>query len=823
MRPCPDTWGSAMGELDHRLVWAVAWFAHPGLVALGALLACVPVIIHWWSRRRVRTLDWAAMRLLVGAVQRDERRVRLEDVALLALRVLAVLLLAGAVARPFLSRGSLASSLTGNVGGVEYVVLIDDSLSMRSVTSTGSAFERAKRRLREMVTTAADSGRDSLTLVLATSPRQPRLERVPLVPQRLDDLLGTIDRLEPTDAAVDWAATLVEFREWLTTRTSGVRRVLVASDFRRHDWINDRMQTFTFGDLDTSAADTASDASSGTHSTQRESENEEERWLLCDVGEPPTDNLYVTDLRADGVVATGVPLQYQATVGNLGDHDARNIEVRLTVAETAPLTATIDLLPAGETRLVSFPVKWEQAEGVWEVRVDITSSEPERDNRLATDDSTTTLASPGEGVSVAILASEDSRNAASRETPSETTNAGSETADFDLSADEKTLYLARSLSPDEAMPAGFLPRLLAKDRWDEAMLESFRLIIASDLRSFTVEQVEWLERWVRNGGSLLIAAGPTTDHGAWNTRLYREGRGLAPLGLVEIRGDERHERWQTMRQIRGDFAPLRLLAGDDNPFPAQIRVYQWWSTRGESSAEDESTVSETSTDRQAGTRILARLDDDLKSPWLADKEFGEGRVVQVMFPFDETWSDWPADPSFLIVVQELVRELAQDRRLPTSVYAGEPIRCRLPLEKYQSQAWPRTPSRQRLALEGATSRSPNSSDTSSSLQGKPSASLLNSPPTRHLGRHTVEVSRISGEREEFTVVVTAAPVESQLRRVGEEWGVLHAIRGARRIPADMAWMDADIARGDWSYWLLWSLAGILFCEQSLAYVVGQRR
>jgi hypothetical protein len=814
-----------MGELDRSLVWAVAWFAHPGLVAFGALLACVPVIIHWWSRRRVRTLDWAAMRLLVGAVQRDERRVRLEDVALLALRVLAVLLLAGAVARPFLSRGSLASSLTGNAGGVEYVVLLDDSLSMRSATSTGSAFDRAKRRLREMVTTAADSGRDSLTLVLATSPRQPRLERVPLVPQRLDDLLGTIDRLEPTDAAVDWAATLVEFREWLTTRTSGVRRVLVASDFRRHDWINDRMQTFTFGDLDidTSAANRASDASSGSHAAQRDSENEEDRWLLCDVGEPPTDNLYVTDLRADGVVATGVPLQYQATVGNLGDRDARNIEVRLTVAESAPLTATIDLLPAGATRLVSFPVKWEQAEGVWEVRVDITSSEPERDNRLATDDSTMTLASPGEGVPVAILVSANSRNEASRETPNETTNADSEPSDLDLSVDEKTLYLTRALSPDDAMPAGFLPRLISNDRWDESMLESFRLIIASDLRSFAVEQVEWLERWVRNGGSLLIAAGPTTDHGAWNTRLYREGRGLAPLGLLEVRGDERHERWQAMRQIRGDFAPLRLLAGDDNPFAAQIRVYQWWSTRGESSAEDGTTPSPTSTDRPAGPRVLARLNDELKSPWLADKEFGEGRVVQVMFPFDETWSDWPADPSFLIVVQELVRELAQDRRVPTSVHAGEPIRCRLPLEKYQSQAWLRTPSRQRLALEGANPQSPNSPSASSSLQEKPSASLLKSPPTRHLGRHTVEVSRISGEREEFPFVVTASPAESQLRRVGEEWGIQHALRGARRIPADMAWMDADIARGDWSYWLLWSLAGVLFCEQSLAYVVGHRR
>ena len=47
--------------LSSRL-WA--WVVHPGLLAGGALLAAVPLAIHWWSRRRVRTIDWAAMRLL---------------------------------------------------------------------------------------------------------------------------------------------------------------------------------------------------------------------------------------------------------------------------------------------------------------------------------------------------------------------------------------------------------------------------------------------------------------------------------------------------------------------------------------------------------------------------------------------------------------------------------------------------------------------------------------------------------------------------------------------------------------------------------------
>lgn len=76
------------------------WITHPALLAAGAALTLVPLAIHWWSRRRVRTVEWAAMRLLGGAMRREERRVRIEDRLLLALRMLGVLLLGVLVAAP---------------------------------------------------------------------------------------------------------------------------------------------------------------------------------------------------------------------------------------------------------------------------------------------------------------------------------------------------------------------------------------------------------------------------------------------------------------------------------------------------------------------------------------------------------------------------------------------------------------------------------------------------------------------------------------------------------------------------------------------------
>ena len=51
-----------------------------------------PVLIHLLNRRRFRTVDWAAMDFLHAAIRRSRRIMELRDLALLALRTLAVLL-----------------------------------------------------------------------------------------------------------------------------------------------------------------------------------------------------------------------------------------------------------------------------------------------------------------------------------------------------------------------------------------------------------------------------------------------------------------------------------------------------------------------------------------------------------------------------------------------------------------------------------------------------------------------------------------------------------------------------------------------------------
>src|SRR5690349_16230736 len=69
----------------------------------GLVLASVPIIIHLLNRRRFMRVDWAPMKYLKLTIKTNRRRLRIEQLILLAVRTLVVILIVLAVARPVLS------------------------------------------------------------------------------------------------------------------------------------------------------------------------------------------------------------------------------------------------------------------------------------------------------------------------------------------------------------------------------------------------------------------------------------------------------------------------------------------------------------------------------------------------------------------------------------------------------------------------------------------------------------------------------------------------------------------------------------------------
>src|SRR5438874_10693835 len=95
------------------------WF----MVAAGALVLA-PIIIHLINRMRFKRIRWAAMEFLLKSQKRNRRRLIIEQLILLALRILLVLL-AGLLLARFLGAARLFKPQN-----TLHVVILVDRLSM---------------------------------------------------------------------------------------------------------------------------------------------------------------------------------------------------------------------------------------------------------------------------------------------------------------------------------------------------------------------------------------------------------------------------------------------------------------------------------------------------------------------------------------------------------------------------------------------------------------------------------------------------------------------------------------------------------------------
>src|SRR5262245_40195111 len=144
------------------------------LVAAGS--TAIPVSSHLLNRKRFRVVTWAAMRFLLAAQRKNARRLRLEQLILLAVRTLLVLLLILAMASVtpwaegmwhFLFPGGAALA-AGNGQRTHKVLVLDGSFSMGLKVGDGTCFDRARQQAEQIVKQSPRG--DGFSVVLMASP-----------------------------------------------------------------------------------------------------------------------------------------------------------------------------------------------------------------------------------------------------------------------------------------------------------------------------------------------------------------------------------------------------------------------------------------------------------------------------------------------------------------------------------------------------------------------------------------------------------------------------------------------------------------------------
>lgn len=203
-----------------------------GWLAAGVFAAAMPLAIHLWSRRRAARVCFPPARLILAAAAGQTRRRRLRDALLLALRVLAVMILAAGFARPLWQRSGVDAPMSER--GTALVILLDASASMRRAERGTALFESARREALSALA-GLDPQRDVAAVVMLGA--EPRL-LLPVLSANIPALIGMVRDTECTLGRGEAAEGLRQAESLLLSDESRHRdrTILILSDMQATTW-----------------------------------------------------------------------------------------------------------------------------------------------------------------------------------------------------------------------------------------------------------------------------------------------------------------------------------------------------------------------------------------------------------------------------------------------------------------------------------------------------------------------------------------------------------------------------------------------------------
>lgn len=210
--------------------WLANFFANPALLA-GASAGSIPIIIHLLNRQRFRRIWWGAMHWLWAAQKKASRRLRIEQLILLLIRVLILVLLAFALARPALHEGM--GMLSGRPHAYR-VIVIDNSYSMGYSVGGKPLFDKAKEMAVKLVEQLQPG--DEVDVLLAND----RIEELtPTAALKHSDVIRDIQAARLSDGtthlprAIAGACRLIQDRKSKHPR----KEIVLITDRTRRSWM----------------------------------------------------------------------------------------------------------------------------------------------------------------------------------------------------------------------------------------------------------------------------------------------------------------------------------------------------------------------------------------------------------------------------------------------------------------------------------------------------------------------------------------------------------------------------------------------------------
>lgn len=758
-----------------------SFFVNGGMAWATLFLVSIPIIIHLINRRRFFRMDWAAMEFLLDALKRNRRRLRIEQLILLLLRILLMALLGLFLARPFLSEsgfGWLASVLSNE----EKIFIVDDSFSTSHREAGRTSFDRQMDALELQVSKLADrGGGDRLTILKGSRYRSPLVRGVFVDRDREANLRQRISTLAPNDTQLPLAPLLESIADAGGEEGPTLPRLIsILTDLRATDW--------------TDGADGPREELQ--RALERVTGNPEvpTRLVVLDTGSDETGNIAVTGATVEGgKPVQDLPADIRVEIRNFGTLAARGLGIRLRYAPapavsegevgvpedgtawTTAIGPPVDELPPGGTGVYSIPCTF-RSTGYYGVHVEVTGA----NDALAEDNTFPLAVEVVEGTDVLVITGEPSSE------------------QYEGEAD----FLAQALAPTGEVSSGVRPTIVGEENLPRSELEKYAIIFALNVHSFPQEFLPLLGRYVRSGGTLVVFPGDQVDAALYNRQLGppAEGddpaphQGLLPARLGEIAGNPESPLSLKLEVDQPYFRVLRELG----ELLSMVHVYRYYDATPLPTA-----------------RILGRFSDTEGSPAVVEHAVDDGRVILFATTADLEWNDWPRNPTYLMVLQEMVTAVVRSRTQQAMPLVGATLRVPVDISRYSQEARLRSPgypTRPATVLSAAPA--PAGSEEGSSDQAAFDFVL---DDTTQAGLYALELNVQAGGTEWREIALRRDPRESDLARVSEaRIRELYPEADITVVKDPAAFSDVGRGGFEASDLLLWAFIGLLFIETLLA-------
>jgi len=449
-------------------------FLAPGmLIALGAVAA--PVILHFLNKTRTRRIPWAAMRFLRESLERNQRRMNIEDVILLLLRCLLFILLAFVFARPVLNA---LKSLPGGAGPFVAAFVIDDSLSMGQSNGVESRFDQARKAGLDKIKGLAPGSECALFFV------SDQVRKI--IPQPTRDLALVRRNLE-TAAPGDRASNL------LPGIRAAVDSLKKTSGMQREIYVITDSQALAWGELAQVLA-------------LRDEIKNEMTLHVVSVGGEGEPNLAVSGIRLDGAaLAADQPIRCLVEVSNWGTSAASGIRVALSIDAEAPSAeGMIENIPAGQSRELQLLTRL-KSPGFHTLTATIPPDRLPADNTRST-----AVFVPAQMRALIVEGASGNRR-----------------------AERDGYFLSQALQPVRANQDYYLKAVtISPAELSREQIKETNLIILANVPRLDPETSGLLRAFVEAGGGLMIFPGPAVDAAFYNSDPGFAGLMPAKLGAV---------------------------------------------------------------------------------------------------------------------------------------------------------------------------------------------------------------------------------------------------------------------------------------------------